>query len=179
MLWCEVIFRCFRCGACSSDCFARLATYVQVMHLRSYVLTHNTICNLLHNSAVLFPLCWMCVMSVCESEKSEMKVRFYRCTMWKAHLGFSMAPNNCVRVPPVRSYQATAKVCTCLNSKECRGAKTGMRASAQYRNALKNMRAVRCLPPPAQIVEYSLKSRSRVFRSEEVGKHLSFFLHRF
>ena len=30
----------------------RLTTYVRVMHLRSCVLTHNTMCNLWHNSDV-------------------------------------------------------------------------------------------------------------------------------
>ena len=65
------------CRACWSGKMARLTTCVRVVHLCRGVLTHNTMCNLLHNIAVhLFALREKRVSSVCESEKSEMKECF-------------------------------------------------------------------------------------------------------
>ena len=56
-----------------SGTIARLTTYVRVMHLRSYVLTRNTMCNVWHNSVVhLFARNSVCC-AVCV-EKNEMKV---------------------------------------------------------------------------------------------------------
>ena len=100
------------CRACWSGKMARLTTCVRVVHLCRGVLTHNTMCNLLHNIAVhLFALREKCVSSVCESEKSEMKVCFVPLHTAEAAPGdFQWRGQTAVSDHlPVRNHQPWAK----------------------------------------------------------------------
>ena len=111
--------------------------------------------------------------------------------------GFSNGVDDqvCPNHLPVRDHQAEAFGSTCLNWKECCGAKTGMRASAQCVHTMINMRSARCLPAPSPSPLRPWSTRShhafglpklrrcfknvsvsvRVFRSERLGKCVCIF----
>ena len=139
-IWTDVGLATYR--ACHSGMTAILTTNALCRH----VSTHNTMCNLLHNSVLhLFAPPWR-MSFVCESKKSEIKACLYRCTMWKEHPWiFSGTVEQLCLVTfqsAITELQQSANLCD-LKTKCC-GAKPRMRASAQCVTVLKNMPAFYC-----------------------------------
>ena len=106
------------------------------MHLRRKTLTLNKVCYLLHLRAVHL-VSQNEVCDVCDSEMSEMNVRLYRCTMWKAH---SRHGNGTV------DHLNLSTSCHICLTTIVLWTQTGIRATvnAQRTKALKDVRAVWC-----------------------------------
>ena len=116
---------------------ARLTTCVRVMHVQK-ILTHNTMCNVLHNGVVHLVALRESVLLCANAERSEMQVCVYRLHSVEGVLVALQWPGRTA----VSGHLPSDK----LESTNVQRSKDGIRAnvSAQYVNALTNMLAVKC-----------------------------------